>query len=147
MEIWAQWGGENVIGNLIGIALNLKISLCSIVTLTILILQIHKHGVSFHLCVLLHQHLIIIRVQVFIPLGRFVLCCAVLSHFSRVWLYVALWTVAFQAPLSMGFFRQEYWLVMPSSRGSSWPRYGTHSSCGYCTAANSSLLSHWRSPR
>ena len=76
MEIWAQWGGENVICNLIGIALNLKIALCSIVTLTILILPIHEHGVSFHLCVFLHQHLIIIRVQVFIPLGRFVLCCA-----------------------------------------------------------------------
>jgi len=24
------------------------------------------------------------------------------------------WTVAFQAPLSMGFFRQEYWSVLPS---------------------------------
>ena len=32
-----------------------------------------------------------------------------LSHFSRVWLFGTLWTVACQAPLSMGFFRQEYW--------------------------------------
>ena len=30
-----------------------------------------------------------------------------LSHFSRVQLF--LWTVACQAPLSMGYFRQEYW--------------------------------------
>ena len=33
----------------------------------------------------------------------------VLSHFSRVQLFVTLWTVAHQAPLSMGFSRQEYW--------------------------------------
>ena len=33
----------------------------------------------------------------------------VLSHFSRVQLFVTPWTVARQAPLSMGFPRQEYW--------------------------------------
>ena len=33
----------------------------------------------------------------------------VLSHFSHVWLFVTLWTVARQAPLPMGFSRQEYW--------------------------------------
>ena len=33
----------------------------------------------------------------------------VLSHFSPVWLFVTPWTVAHQAPLSMGFSRQEYW--------------------------------------
>ena len=32
-----------------------------------------------------------------------------LSHFSHVWLFVTLGTVAYQAPLSMGFSRQEYW--------------------------------------
>ena len=31
-----------------------------------------------------------------------------LSHFSRVRLFVTLWTVACQAPLSMGFSRQKY---------------------------------------
>ena len=30
-----------------------------------------------------------------------------LSHFSRVWLFATLWTVTCQAPLSMGFSRQE----------------------------------------
>ena len=29
--------------------------------------------------------------------------------FSRVQLFVTLWTIAYQAPLSMGFSRQEYW--------------------------------------
>ena len=38
-----------------------------------------------------------------------------LSRFSRVWLGVTLWNVACQAPLSMGFSRQEYWSELPSS--------------------------------
>ena len=33
----------------------------------------------------------------------------VLSHFSHIWLFAIIWTVALQAPLSMGFSRQEYW--------------------------------------
>ena len=33
----------------------------------------------------------------------------VISCFSHVQLFVTLWTVALQAPLSMGFSRQEYW--------------------------------------
>ena len=37
----------------------------------------------------------------------------VLSHFSCVRLFVTLWTVARQAPLSMGFSRQEYWSGLP----------------------------------
>ena len=32
-----------------------------------------------------------------------------LSHFSRVWLFATPWTAAHQAPLSMGFSRQDYW--------------------------------------
>ena len=36
-----------------------------------------------------------------------------LSHFSHVQLCVALWTVAHQAPLSMGFSRQEHWSGLP----------------------------------
>ena len=32
-----------------------------------------------------------------------------LSRFSPVQLSETLWIIAFQAPLSMGFFRQEYW--------------------------------------
>ena len=35
--------------------------------------------------------------------------CWVLSYFSCVCLFVTPWTVASQAPLSMGFSRQEYW--------------------------------------
>ena len=42
-----------------------------------------------------------------------VLSCAVLSHFSCVQLFAILWTIARQAPLSMGFSRQEYWSALP----------------------------------
>ena len=37
------------------------------------------------------------------------LCVCMLSHFSHVWLFATLWTIALQTPLSMGFSRQEYW--------------------------------------
>ena len=36
-----------------------------------------------------------------------------LSCFSCVQLLATLWTVAHQAPLSMGFSRQEYWSGLP----------------------------------
>ena len=36
-----------------------------------------------------------------------------LSCFSLVQLFAALWTVAHQAPLSMGFSRPEYWSGLP----------------------------------
>ena len=32
---------------------------------------------------------------------------------SCIWLFAAPWTVACQAPLSMGFYRQEYWSGLP----------------------------------
>ena len=49
------------------------------------------------------------------------------------------WIVAHQAPLSLGFSRQEYWIqntgvAIPSSRGSSWPKGPTHISWGSCIA-------------
>ena len=39
--------------------------------------------------------------------------CYVLSHFSHVQLFVTLWTIARQAPLFMGFSKQEYWSGLP----------------------------------
>ena len=44
----------------------------------------------------------------------FPLSACVLSRFSHVWLIVTLWTVAHQAPLSMGFSRQGYRSGLPS---------------------------------
>ena len=56
----------------------------------------------------LHVHLFLSTLRK-ISKGR----VCVLSHFSRVRLCVTLWTVAHQAPLSMGFSRQEYWSGWP----------------------------------
>ena len=36
-----------------------------------------------------------------------------LSLLSCVWLFGTIWTIAHQAPLSMGFSRQEYWSWLP----------------------------------
>ena len=36
-----------------------------------------------------------------------------LSHFNHVQLFVTLWTIALQAPLSMGFSKQEYRSRLP----------------------------------
>ena len=36
-----------------------------------------------------------------------------LSHFSRVWLCATPWMAAHQAPLSLGFSRQEHWSGLP----------------------------------
>ena len=47
------------------------------------------------------------------PLSVLVTHACVLSCFSRVQLLVTLWTVVRQAPLSMGFSRQEYWSGLP----------------------------------
>ena len=41
------------------------------------------------------------------------LCCMLSCHFSCVWHFMTRWTVALQAPLSMGFSRQEYRSGLP----------------------------------
>ena len=53
------------------------------------------------------------------------MCAGMLNHFNSVHLFVTLGTVAYQAPLSMGFSRQDSWsglLCLPFSRGSSSPK-------------------------
>ena len=47
-----------------------------------------------------------------------------LSRFSRVQLFVTQWTVAPQAPLSMGFSRQEYWCGLPGPPPGDLPNQG-----------------------
>ena len=72
-----------------------------------------------------------------------------LVRFSHVQLYVTLWTVAHQAPLSMGVPRQEYWngLPCPSSRDLPDPRMEPLSLGASALQADSLPLSHQRSPR
>ena len=51
------------------------------------------------------------------------------KSFSHFWLLATLWTIAYQAPLSMGFSRQENWVAMPSSRESSQSSNRSWASC------------------
>ena len=65
-----------------------------------------------------------------------------LSHFSHIQLCVVLWTLACQTPLSMGFYRQEYWSGLPSSsRGPSQPRDWTRLS--YVSCIGKQVLYDW----
>ena len=47
-----------------------------------------------------------------------------LCLFSHVQLFVTPWTVALQAPLSIGFFRQEYWSGLPCTSPGKLPDSG-----------------------
>ena len=47
-----------------------------------------------------------------------------LSHFSCVWLFATLWTIATKAPLFMGLSRQEYWSELPCSSPRDLPNPG-----------------------
>jgi len=69
------------------------------------------------------------------------LCCAKLLS---VPLFATLWTVAHQAPLSMGILQASIleWVAMPSSRGSSRPRDWTCVS--YVSCISRWVLYYWR---
>ena len=51
-----------------------------------------------------------------------------LSHFSHVQLFVTLWTVTHQAPLSMRFSRQEYWMGYPFNNSKRYMHSNVHCS-------------------
>ena len=54
---------------------------------------------------------------VWVHISRKIICFEnttyLLCHFSHVWLFATLWTVACQASLSMGFSQKEYWSGLP----------------------------------
>ena len=70
------------------------------------------------------------------------------SCFSRVRLFVTLWTVAHQAPQAMGFSRQEYWNGLPCRAPGHLPDPGIEPGPPTSPAlqADSSLLSHQGKP-
>ena len=71
-----------------------------------------------------------------------------LSCFTCVWLFVTPLTVVPQAPLSIRFFRQEYWSGLPCPPPGDLSNPGTEPASPAAPArqADSSLLSHWGSP-
>ena len=58
-------------------------------------------------------HLLLLALAENIYLSQTCLIACMLGHFSRVQFFATLWTVACQAPQSMGFPRQEYWNGLP----------------------------------
>ena len=66
------------------------------------------------------------------------------SCFSCVWLFVTLWTVAHQSPLSMGFSRQQYWSGLPCPSPGDLPNAGIEPVSPEASAlqVDSLLLSH-----
>ena len=71
-----------------------------------------------------------------------------LSHLSHVWLCVTLWTLALQAPLSMGFSKQEYWSGLPCPPPGDFPNPGIKPASPISPAlpVDSLPLSHQGSP-
>ena len=69
------------------------------------------------------------------------MCAWVLSCFSCVQLFVTPWTVAHQAPLTMGFSRQGYWSGLPCPPPGNLPDPGIKPGCPVLP-----LLNHQGSP-
>ena len=67
---------------------------------------------------------------------------------SCVWLFATPWTVAYQAPLPMGFSRQEYWSGLSFPPPGELPNQGIEpmSPASPALQVNSLPLSHWGSP-
>ena len=68
-----------------------------------------------------------------------------LSHFSRVQLFVTLWTIAHQAPLSMRFSRQEYWSGLPCPPPGDLPDPGMETVSLVSPALAGGLFTTWAS--
>ena len=56
--------------------------------------------------------------------GHIHVCCTRAKSCQCVWLCVTLWTIACQAPLSIGFSRQVYWSRLPCSPPGDLPNPG-----------------------
>ena len=74
-------------------------------------------------------------------------CACMLNCFSHVLLFATLWTVAHQAPLSMGFSRQEHWNGLPCPPPGDLPNPGIKPAPPVAPALQAdSLPSHHGSP-
>ena len=74
-------------------------------------------------------------------------CVYALSRFSLVRLFATPWTIAYQAPLSMGFVQKEYWsgLLCPPPGDLPNPGIKPASPLSPELQVDSLLLSHWGS--
>ena len=66
-----------------------------------------------------------------------------LSRFSHVRFFVTLWTTACQAPLSMGFSRQEHWSGLPRPPPGDLPNPGIEPTSLMSSSIGRWVLYHW----
>ena len=71
--------------------------------------------------------------------------CVHVRSFSHIRLFMTLWTVTHQVPLSTGFFRQEYWSGLPLPSPGDLPIPGIESASP-ALAGGFFTLSHLRNP-
>ena len=64
--------------------------------------------------------------------NHFLKVCVCVKSLSRVWLFATPWTIAHQAPLSMGFSRQEYWSGLPFPSPGIFPTQGSNPGLLHC---------------
>ena len=57
--------------------------------------------------------LVFVSIFMLVPCGLNTICRRLVASYVSCWFFVTLWSVACQAPLSMGFPRQEYWSGLP----------------------------------
>ena len=80
-------------------------------------------------------------------LYSFWLCMCAAKSFSHVLLSAMLWTIALQAPLSMGFSRQEYWSGLPFPSPGDLPDLGDWTRglnpCLYASRIDRWVLNNW----
>ena len=69
-------------------------------------------------------------------------CAYMLSYFSHVRLFATPWTVARQAPLSIGFSRQEYWSGVPCPPPGNLPDPGIKPASFYVSCIGREVLYH-----
>ena len=111
----------------------------------------HHESGSVHLTLSLGKHLqAYLQLSILEPDTHCVIFSAhacVLSRFSCGQLFVPLWTVDDQAPLSMGFSRQEDWSRFPCPPPGIFPHPGIQpmSPVAHVSQASSLPLIHWRS--
>ena len=71
----------------------------------------------------------------------------VLSRFSHVQSFATLWTIAHQAPLSMGFSRHEYWSGLPCPSPGDLPPLGIEPVSPVLAGRFFTTSATWKAPR
>ena len=70
-------------------------------------------------------------------------CYLTVYVLSPLWLFATPWTVAHQAPLSMGFCRQEYWSGLPFPSPGDLPNWGIEPTSPDISYVGRQILHHW----